>query len=331
MVRTYLTPTETRHPESAPSAMLAILPVLIVAICFTGCRTLIEPPAGTMIRHPVDGAVMVYVSAGTFTMGLTEANAETLAKDLGHDSADSLWAWEAYPKQTVQLDGYFIDKYEVTVTQWQAYAAKNGAETPHQTGRHFDTPPAPLMPAATISWKQAQDYAAWAGKALPSEAQWEKAARGTDGWLYPWGNTPPTPEHGHFGTRAQLPDLYALVGSYPMGASPYGALDMLGNQYEWTSEWLAPYPGNPLAYKMADYTPDMNGCLRGGSWYHGWVGFYAAKRFGLPPDETHFHIGMRTVWLPPRNYFQSATFKHDRAAAKKREQHLTWLRDSLVE
>ncbi|MDP7742176.1 MAG: SUMF1/EgtB/PvdO family nonheme iron enzyme [Lentisphaeria bacterium] len=311
--------------------MTGLLPALLLAVCFTGCRTVVETSAGTAIRHPADGAVMVYVPAGAFTMGLSEGDAGTVAKDLGQDGAASLWAWEAYPKRVLQLDGYFIDKYEVTVTQWQAYAAATGAATPNQTERHFDTPAAPLIPAATISWKQAQEYAAWAGKVLPSEAQWEKAARGPDGRLYPWGNTAPTPDRGHFGSREKVPDLYALVGSYPGGASPYGALDMLGNQYEWTSEWLAPYPGNPLAYKMDDYTPDMNGCLRGGSWYHGWVGFYAAKRFGLPPDETHFHVGMRTAWLPPRDYFESAAFRRDRAAAKKRERQLARIRQSLAE
>ena len=98
--------------------MTGLLPALLLAVCFTGCRTVVETSAGTAIRHPADGAVMVYVPAGAFTMGLSEGDAGTVAKDLGQDGAASLWAWEAYPKRVLQLDGYFIDKYEVTVTQW---------------------------------------------------------------------------------------------------------------------------------------------------------------------------------------------------------------------
>ena len=105
----------------------------------------------------------------------------------------------------------------------------------------------------------------------------------------------------------------AAVGSYPRGRSIYGALDMLGNQYEWTADRKRPYPGNPRADGMAGSEEFV--CLRGGSWYHGWISFFAAKRFGLKPDETYYHVGLRTVWQPPAGYFAGADFDRDRRAA----------------
>lgn len=283
-----------------------------------------EPSAGTAIVHPVDGAIMVYVPSGKFIMGIDQAEAEQIAKDLGFEHVATLWAWEAYPKRTVYLPGYLIDKYEVTVEQWKRFIEATGTNTKFkEASRHFDKPGARLLPAGEILWAEAKQYAAWAGKALPTEAQWEKAARGTDGRLYPWGNEPPSPEHGHFGQKGHLgedgkgPKLYAPVGSYPKGVSPYGAFDMLGNQYEWTSELLQPYPGNPEAEKMNDYIGKFV-VLRGGSWYHGWVGFYAAKRFGLEPDETYYHVGFRTVWTPPAGYFESEDFEKAKAAVAAR-------------
>jgi len=265
------------------------------------------PAAGTRIRHPGDGAIMVYVPAGEFVMGLNEAEARQVAGDLGL-KFDALWAWEAYPRRTVHLEGFFIDQCEVTVGQLRTFVEATGAVLKFkESSRHFSTPASNNLPAAEVTWEEAQRYAQWAGKALPTEAQWEKAARGTDGRLYPWGNTPPTAAHGHFGPAFQQTALYVAVGQFPQGASPYGCLDLLGNQYEWTAEKNWPYPGNPDADKMKDYAGTCV-VLRGGSWYHGKVGFYAAKRFGFRPDETYYHVGFRTVWVPPPGYFESQAF-----------------------
>jgi formylglycine-generating enzyme required for sulfatase activity len=272
-----------------------------------------EPPAGTKIVHPIDGAIMVYVPGGEFTMGLDEAEADHIARDLGYKKADDLWAWEAYPKHKVNVPGFFIDQCEVTVARWQKYIKATGAVLKStETSRHFDKPVEQSLPAAEIPWDDAKKYADWAGKALPTEAQWEKAARGTDGRLYPWGNEPPTAARGHFGAKDKTPALYTAVGSYPQGASPYGALDMLGNQYEWTADRLVPYPDNPRADKMKAHADGSLVCARGGSWYHGWIGFYAAKRFGLEPNETYYHIGFRTAWVPPAGYFESDAFRRAR-------------------
>lgn len=276
-----------------------------------------EPAGGTKIRHPQDGSIMVWVPSGPFVMGLDEKDADTIARHLGFRSGNDLWAWDSYPKRKVDVAGFFIDRTETTVERWQRFVKATGHRTKHkETTRHFGDPQSQDLPAGEITWDEAKAYARWAGRRLPTDAEWEKAARGTDGRLYPWGNDPPTEDHGHFGGKKERPALYKKVGSYPKGASPYGALDMVGNQYEWTSEWVEPYPGNPLADKMKDYAGKKNGCLRGGSWYHGWISFYAAKRFGLLPDETYYHVGFRTVWTPPKGYFESEEFRAAKNAAQ---------------
>ena len=103
---------------------------------------------------------------------------------------------------------------------------------------------------------------------------------------------------------------------------------MLGNQYEWTSERKRLYENNPLqdgdphAAAIRAVNDGRDACLRGGSWYHGPTGFYAAKRFGLAPDETYYHIGFRTVWVPPPEYFASDAFARDKQAAAAIDQAL---------
>jgi formylglycine-generating enzyme required for sulfatase activity len=287
----------------------------------TGPGRAAEPAAGTVIVHPVDGARMVYVPAGPFVMGIDEADANRIAGHLGFEDAAALWAWESYPRHTVDLPGYFIDECEVTVARWRTFVAATGhVSASRETTRHFDRPESQQLAAAEVAWDEARAYARWAGKSLPTEAQWEKAARGTDGRLYPWGDDPPTVDHGHFGPQgkasaaADAVRLYAAVGSYPRGRSVFGAFDMLGNQYEWTADEHRPYPGNPQAARMAGAERMI--CLRGGSWYHGWIGFFAAKRFGLKPTETYYHVGFRTVWEPPAGYFDGPDFARDRRAAE---------------
>jgi hypothetical protein len=105
---------------------------------------------------------------------------------------------------------------------------------------------------------------------------------------------------------------------------------MLGNQYEWTCETNNPYPGNPLAERMKDYGGTMI-VLRGGSWYHGWVGYYAAKRFGFRPDETYYHVGFRTVWEPPQGYFESADFRNAKAAVRHRAAEIAAMAKAAAE
>lgn len=308
------------------STVLAALAVLALPLSVRA-----EPAAGTAIVHPADGAVMVYVPAGFFTMGVDKPEAEKLAADLGYKDYHTIAAEEWFPRRKVYVEGFFIDKYEVTVGQWDAFVKATGYKSAlPKTPEPGFAGAAELFPAASVTWAEAQRYANWARKSLPTERQWEKAARGTDGRLFPWGNELPTPDRGVFvdlsAEKKNQATRTEMVGSKPAGASPYGCLDMAGNVYEWTSEWFEPYPNNPEYERLLGHTGHQFGVLRGGSFYHADHAYCAAKRFGFKPDETYYHVGFRCVWTPPEGYFESAEFKAAAEKVKGREAELARLR-----
>jgi formylglycine-generating enzyme required for sulfatase activity len=268
-----------------------------------------EPAPATEIVHPVDRAIMVYVPSGAFTMGLGADEAKKLAASLGETDYHKFAAEEWFPQRRVYVEGFFIDKFEVTNELWNKYTKATGYHAKLSKGpKEAAEGKLDVYPAGQITWAEAQQYANWARKRLPYEAQWEKAARGTDGRWYPWGNEPPTKERGVFPAHQGPRTIYDRVGSRPAGASPYGAMDMSGNMYEWTCEFMEPYPNNPEAERMLSYTGHQFGCLRGGSFYHAMHALSCPKRFGFRPDETYYHVGFRTVWEPPAGYFKSADF-----------------------
>jgi formylglycine-generating enzyme required for sulfatase activity len=145
---------------------------------------------------------------------------------------------ESFPGKVITLTRAFeIDRTEVSRASYRQWVDTGNGTMPHYPPSYAPDPPSDL-PVSFVSWDQARDYCAWKGKRLPTEAEWEKAARGTDGRTYPWGNRSPE----------ELPEpaalaifLYATspvpVDSLPAGASPYGALHMAGNVWEWVSDW----------------------------------------------------------------------------------------------
>lgn len=291
-----------------------------------------EPAPGTAIVHPVDGSIMVYVPSGYFLMGMDAPEAQKIAVTLGYDDYHKFAAEEWFPQRKVFVSGYFVDQYELTHELWGKYVKATG----YKGGKSKGPPEAEagkmlMYPVAQVSWAEAQQYGNWAGKRLPTEAQWEKAARGTDGRWYPWGNEPLTEERGVFVDLKTGHDTYfQMVGSKPAGVSPYGCMDMAGNMYEWTGEWFEPYPNNPEAERLRSYCGHQNGVLRGGSFYHAKHAFCTAKRFGFRPEETYFHVGFRCVWEPPAGYFKSEEFKKAKAAVEARRAELEKLREQSV-
>lgn len=192
------------------------------------------------------------------------------------------------PRRRVYLDAYYIDKYEVTNALYGKFMQATGRSAPTLWGANFN---GPAQPVVGVSWDDAEAYCKWAGKRLPTEAEWEKAARGTDGRKYPWGEQWDSSRANS--SEAKL-NKTAPVGSYPAGASPYGAHDMAGNVWEWVADWYdANYyqraPGsNPKGPDSGQYR-----VLRGGSWLHvPWL-LRSATRFWYVPTGRSYIIGFR--------------------------------------
>lgn len=226
--------------------------------------------AGETVINPKDGAEMVWVPAGEFIMGSSDEQVAAVV------NVDPTWArirqlsWEQ-PQRKVYLDGYWVYKYQVKVEQYRKFCEANGRKMP--------VPAANVglkngLPINSVTHDDAMVYADWAGVSLPTEAQWEKAARGTDGRLYPWGNEwdpSRVPESGGRGLSfsGSVMAGYPIpsVGSYPEGASPYGCMDMVGTVSEWCADRFEEdyYKSAPLR----NPTGSPNGIywvVRGGGW-----------------------------------------------------------------
>jgi formylglycine-generating enzyme required for sulfatase activity len=225
----------------------------------------------------------VWVSAGQFSMGYAEGNANER------------------PVHTVFLDGFWIDRTEVT-NKFYALCVEAGACTPPSDTRsatrpdYYGNSQYDYYPVIFVSWKQAQAYCQWAGRQLPSEAQWEKAARGKAGWMYPWGNASPDSVASYFNNK--IGDTME-VGKYPGGASPYAALDMAGNVWEWVTDWYsdAYYASSP-ANNPTGPTSGSYRSVRGGSGNNFVRIVRMSYRYWFYPDERYDHLGFRCASKP---------------------------------
>jgi formylglycine-generating enzyme required for sulfatase activity len=191
---------------------------------------------------------MVAIPAGSFTMG----------NDAGGD--------DEKPAHPVDLPAFQIDRFEVTNAEFARFVQATGYQTDSERAGENKTwrtyaEGRDNHPVVKVSWNDAAAYCQLAGKRLPTEAEWEKAARGTDSRLYPWGNDwDPARLNGRDGGRRDT----APVGSFPAGAGPYGTLDMAGNVWEWTADWYKAYPGNT---RPSQYYGEKFKVLRGGGWF----------------------------------------------------------------
>lgn len=233
---------------------------------------------------------MVLIPAGEFIMGSDDVDASGKSKEFGFNEP---WYLNEHPKHKLYLENYLIDKYEVTNGQFKSFLMA--------TGRYSKQELLNLiirlqmlknnLPVRNVTWYDADTYCKAVGKRLPSEAEWEKAARGTEGIEYPWGNKW-NPDALNAG---QGEDDVTPVGSFENGKSPFGVYDMAGNVMEWTQNWYEPYPGS--TYKSPNYG-NKRKVVRGGSW--GGVGHYViphyfrvAYRYDFPPDGAYNDVGFR--------------------------------------
>ena len=186
---------------------------------------------------------MVYIPQGKFIMG-----------------SNDRWDDET-PEFITSTEDYFIDLYEVTNQDYQIYVTESGVEPPLHWPGGTTAKTQQSHPVVYVNWFDAVNYCHWAGKRLPTEKEWEKAARGVDGNIYPWGNLwdlnkSNNPYAHSTGTKP--------VGSYPEGKSTYGLFDMSGNVWEWVDNYYLPHPGNII------WRPEYgkkNRILKGGSWF----------------------------------------------------------------
>ena len=233
---------------------------------------------------------MVLVPAGAFTMGSPEGEGNT----------------DEHPQHMVDLDAFYIDQYEVTVERYSRFLSHTQRETPKHRGAQMDRSRDAKKPVVGIHWDDAQAYCEWAGKRLPTEAEWEKAARGMDGRKYPWGNSPPDSSRANFDRDASSwrTDLYSKrlkpVGNYEAGKSPYGAYDMAGNVWEWVGDWYDKnYYKNSSKKNPRGPSNGDSRVIRGGSWLNNPVSIRSANRHWLEPTIGNPTIGVRCAQDAP--------------------------------
>jgi len=251
----------------------------------------------TWIR-PADGMVMVFVPGGRFDMGSDKTQPD--AED------------DEIPRHSVALSSFWLDQTEVTNAQFARCVAAEACTPPYPPvlaihEGYYEGPEYASYPAINVDWQHGQNYCNWAGGQLPTEAQWEYAARGPNGRLYPWGDRPPDETLLNY---AEIVNNTTPVGSYTDGASWVGAFDMAGNVWEWTADWYRFYPSTP---QINPTGPDRGPghVLRGGSWYDGASFVRSANRYVVReayaeygrPRSYGFGVGFRCVVqtgeLPP--------------------------------
>ncbi len=245
---------------------------------------------------------MVLIPAGEFIMGTDSEGANADQK----------------PAHQVYLDAFYIDKYEVTNAQYEEFILAGGykkrefwtgegrdfiqkfqfdagewhkIETPMQYGEN-SVSTEPDHPVIGVSWYEANAYATWAGKRLPTEAEWEKAARGTDGQIYPWGN------EMDFSKLRYFPHVTKLqaVGSFPGGTSPHGVMDMAGSVWEWCADWYSE-SYYPQGSRKNPKGPDSGKfrVLRGGGWDSIRIQLRCPYRYYEPEGRRTYNVGFRCV------------------------------------
>jgi formylglycine-generating enzyme required for sulfatase activity len=221
-----------------------------------------------------DGAPAVLIPSGAFIMGN------------GEDS----------PRREIFVDGFYLDKYEVSVARYAAFLKATGNVGAPEEWNTVDIARDGELPVVGVDWQDASGYCQWAGRRLPTEAEWEKAARGSDERKFPWGNDAPTDERARFLKAYQNPvykDGVAPVGSHPKGVSPFSIHDLSGNVWEWVADWFSEsFPPTDARNPKGPNSGSAK-VLRGGGWYDPPERVTATKRMYAPAEYRDDSVGFR--------------------------------------
>jgi serine/threonine-protein kinase len=314
---------EPERPTNAPEPTRALAPTQAPAATRTPEPT--QPPptaAPTRVSLPeriVDsyGIDMALVPAGEFSMGSNMDRVMAICPGLYRGSACDLLKFKNEAgEHTVYLDSFYIDQYEVTNAQYAECVRQGSCRRPEDASSntrslYYGDPTFDNYPVIYITWSDARTYCQWRGARLPTEAEWEKAARGTDGRFYPWGNDFDGTQANSCDRNCNEPrsietfdDGYAdtsPVGWYANGQSVYGVFDLAGNVWEWTADWLDPNYYASLTSTVRNPLGPASGeerVLRGGSWLSDAFNLRSALRYSYRPALSSYHIGFRCAKLP---------------------------------
>ena len=317
------TATATAQPTNTPTPLPTPTPTLGI-----GATKVVALPSGLALTF-------VYVPGGDFPMGSTEAQIDealALCNQYNNNSCQRDWFTDELPQHTVSVEAFWLMQTEVTNAQFRAFVEADGYQEQSwwteagwqwrqanmsTTKPRFwdDTSYAAFngdnQPVIGVNWYEAVAYARWLAAAtkldirLPTESQWEKAARGPDGLIFPWGNAWDGKRVNYCDKNCDqawqdgtVDDGYtytAPVGSYPDGTSPYGALNMAGNVLEWTSSLDKVYPYQVADGREAETAADARRVVRGGSWFGFADNVRAAYRSRGGPDFRDYYLGFRLV------------------------------------
>ena len=295
-----------------PGGILLFLFLFLLSSCQsdssiipTSAPTPAPTPVAGQSRIDPKGIEQVWVPAGSFLMGTDEATIPALQELNPPGFVLGALPGEQPQHQVHLTNGYWIDKYEVTNQAFELFVEEGGYQNEAYWSEagwawlgtrvvsqlpRYCLGNVPENPVACLTWYEAEAYARWRGGRLPTEAEWEYAARGPQSLIYPWGNE-------FDSSRCNVVDASGLkpVGSFPTGASWVGAMDMAGNVMEWVQDWLGPYTAKTIENPTGPETGDVK--VEKGGWWGGtlFVARSAYRHFEDSPDYGDVHIGFRVV------------------------------------
>jgi formylglycine-generating enzyme required for sulfatase activity len=265
--------------------ILLMMLLVMIVVGLTAAAVIADLPS---TRTGRDGAPMALIKTGEFLMGTPLSN-----RDGGRDE---------YPQRQIFLDAFYLDVYEVTNGRYMEFITVTGHRVPeHPRDKKLtlwkeSTVPDAFKdhPVVNVDWYDATAYCKWAGKRLPTEAEWERAARGTTGRRFPWGDTEPTRAHANYLNQWRNGGGLEPIGTHPRGASPEGVQDLQGNVWEWVADWYDPhyYENGPTRNPQGP-AEGVRKVIRGSGWESEAPVLRSAHRLSSPPTNRNHTLGFR--------------------------------------